>query len=285
MHLLKTITILLFITSSLASRAEHVNIFEQDIIKISIRTDFNTLLKDKRFYSRKENFIKGEVKYQNYNFQVKINTAGNTRLGCDLPPLKLRFDKSEVRDTPFEGNKKMKLITHCDEFRSKKDLNEKVYREYRLYKRFEKKSKFHFKTQLVIIHYVNKNGENHFQSSPYLAFLIEGDRSVENRTQTEEIKFDATGWSQNIYPSLELDKRQLRKTKWFNWIIGNQDYGISAQEDDGRLYRKNIKVFASNNVGYVIPYDFDRAPSVFKNKFKIYRHKLRRWAKNLYKNE
>lgn len=255
-----------------------------DIIKISVQTDFNKLLGEKRFHSLKENFLAGKIKYQNHSFQVKVNTSGNTRLGCDLPPLKIRFSEKEVRGTIFDGNSKVKLITHCHKYRTGKYLNEKVYREYRLYKRFEKKSKFHFKTQLVLIDYIDSDDSHLFQTTAFLGFLIEGDKSVEKRTQTKEVKFNSVGWSIDNYPNLSLDEKQLRKTKWFNWMIGNHDYGISSQEDNGRLSRKNIKVFIRDSIGYVIPYDFDRASAVFKNKYKIYKHKFQKWSKILYED-
>lgn len=264
--------------------ANQISLFGKKILTLSIKTDFIQHLDNKRFYKDKLNALDGIVKLNDLKYRVKINTSGNSRLGCDLPPLKIKFTKSLNSEHSNVIGKRMKLITHCHRYRLAKNLNEKVFREYKMYKRFEKKSKFHFKTQLVLAKYFSEDGEKLFDNHPFLAFFIESDKSVENRTGTEEIKFDKAGWSIRTNPGLVLDRLQLKKVERFNWWIGNSDYGVSIQIDDGHISRKNIKVFTKNNIGYVIPYDFDRARSVFKNNFKIFKHIGHKWSYKLYEN-
>ena len=45
---------------------------------------------------------------------LAIEPRGITRLHvCKLPPVKLVFEKSAVRDSVFRGNRSLKLVTHC----------------------------------------------------------------------------------------------------------------------------------------------------------------------------
>ena len=47
---------------------------------------------------------------------VNIRTRGNFRRNrkvCEFPPLRLNFQKTQTKDTLFDKQDKLKLVTHC----------------------------------------------------------------------------------------------------------------------------------------------------------------------------
>ena len=50
-----------------------------------------------------------------HTIDAKAGPRGITRRldVCSFPPLKIHFDKSKVKNTPFRGNNSLKLVTYC----------------------------------------------------------------------------------------------------------------------------------------------------------------------------
>ncbi|HEX3123215.1 MAG TPA: hypothetical protein VHQ21_07940, partial [Rhodanobacteraceae bacterium] len=49
-----------------------------------------------------------------HSMPVAFEARGHNRLKvCKFAPIKLIFDKQAIEDTPFRGNKSLKLSTHC----------------------------------------------------------------------------------------------------------------------------------------------------------------------------
>ena len=58
----------------------------------------------------------GDNDIQTYN--IKIKARGRTRRiydVCKFPPLKINFVKKSTKNTVFEGQDKIKMVTHCQE--------------------------------------------------------------------------------------------------------------------------------------------------------------------------
>lgn len=77
------------------------------------------------------------------DFEIEIRARGNFRLkNCYFPPLKIKLKKGDTKDTPFEGNKSLKMVLPC---LIQKDNNDNVIKEYLAYKFYELMSPYHFK--------------------------------------------------------------------------------------------------------------------------------------------
>jgi len=65
---------------------------------------------------------------------IKINVRGDFRkdsINCDFPPLRLNFSNTTVLNTIFEGQDKIKLVTHCRTRPGRYEQN--VLKEYLAY--------------------------------------------------------------------------------------------------------------------------------------------------------
>ena len=69
-------------------------------------------------------------------FNIKIKTRGFMRRNsktCSFPPLRMNFKKKAVAGTIFEGQNKLKYVTHC---RPVMDNLNNLFKEYLIYRQY-----------------------------------------------------------------------------------------------------------------------------------------------------
>lgn len=241
----------------------------KNIIPIKISTNFSQILNNKSFY--RNNFAKGKLILGLQDpvvFDIKINTRGRSRMTCEFPPLKIKFKKEQIQQTIFEGNRKLKLYTHCGSILGEKTNRERVFREYKIYKRFNKYTKKSFKVRLLDITYIDTAEE--FEQTRNLGFFIESTKHFEKRNNLEKVEVDPLT-NRTLEQYFIFDRPQLRRIKRFNFIIGNQDWYF--EKSNINIYKdhwaaSNIKLFKDSKETLIpVPYDFDKARSVDKYHF------------------
>ena len=83
------------------------------------------------------------------SIKIDLKGRGHYRLNeCYFPPLWIKIKKKAARGTPFEGNKKLKLVLPCNTARGDNPL---IIREFLCYKLCEAVTPYAFKTRLVNI--------------------------------------------------------------------------------------------------------------------------------------
>ena len=106
-------------------------------VEITLVGNFKVISKDRDTLSTKEYW--GEVRMKDpsgadLKIPVQLRTRGHYRLAnrnCSFVPLRLDFKKGEVKGTVFDGQDKLKLVTHCN---SNALYEEYMVREYLAYK-------------------------------------------------------------------------------------------------------------------------------------------------------
>ncbi|NNC61447.1 MAG: hypothetical protein HKO11_03870 [Eudoraea sp.] len=172
------------------------------------------------------------------SISVKLRARGNfRRKTCYFAPLKLKFSNSRIEGTPFEGNRKLKLVLPCLLDRNTSDY---VLREYLAYKLYEILAPYHFKTRLTEISLVEAKGRREVSHS-VLGFLIEDMDYLTLRYEGQEIK-------RLIHP-LQHDPISSIQNSFFQFMIANTDYSTKQQH--------NQKLLFANNKIIPVPYDFD----------------------------
>jgi hypothetical protein len=179
----------------------------------------------------------------NISLPMKINVRGNfrkDRANCDFPPLRLDFSDTIVKNTIFEGQDKIKLVTHC---RSKLDLYEqnvlKEYLAYKLYNLFAKES---YLVRLVHMSYADVIGK--LDTINKMAFLLEPTNQMAERNGCERLK------TSNIHQT-RTNQYKTMVMAIFQYMIGNTDWSVWA-EHNTILLKEDTSV-----VPIVVPYDFD----------------------------
>lgn len=174
--------------------------------------------------------------------KVKLKVRGKTRAMkelCTFPPLQLRFDKKDTENSIFKGQKKVKLVTHCQSDGSYTDY---IHREYLIYKMYQVISPYSFSVRLCRITYVDVNKPK--KDKVYYGFLIESIKHVAKRN-------DMTVFKGKIRNQESLNKENLDKLVFFQFLIGNLDWSITE--------RHNMKMIIGDKGALPIgvPYDFD----------------------------
>jgi len=174
---------------------------------------------------------------------LEVNVRGNFRKdrdNCDFPPLRFDFSDTTVKNTIFEGQNKIKLVTHC---RSKLDLYEqnvlKEYLAYRLYNLFMEES---YLVRLVHMSYADVKGG--LDTLNKMAFLLEPTKDMAHRNGCEELE------ASNIHQT-KTNEYKTTVMAIFQYMIGNTDWSVWAQHN-AILLKEDTSVFP-----IVVPFDFD----------------------------
>lgn len=173
---------------------------------------------------------------------IKVKVRGKTRANkqiCSFPPLQLRFTKKDVENSVFKGQKKIKLVAHCQNDR---DFEDYVQIEYLVYKLYQHISPYGFNVRLCKITYVDQNKPN--QANIHYGFLIESLSDLAKRN-------DMTAFKGKIRNQEAIDKDNLDKLVFFQFMIGNLDWSITE--------RHNMKLMKGDKgaLPVAVPYDFD----------------------------
>ncbi len=174
---------------------------------------------------------------------LKINLRGNFRKdsnNCDFPPLRLNFSNATVLNTIFEGQDKIKLVTHCRSRQNRYEQNVlKEFLAYKLYNLFTEESYF---VRLVKLTYADVTGK--LDTLNRIGFLIEPTSQMVKRNGCE--KFVINKIQQN-----QTSKHKTTVLAIFQYMIGNTDWSVWNQH--------NIELLKEDTSAkpIVVPYDFD----------------------------
>lgn len=222
-----------------------VSIFDEisytETIDLKLEVDMAALTGDMRSTAKhqaKLSFLDKDGQTQIWDTEVNLRGKFR-RMNCsEVPPLKINFDKDDLKNAGLLKFNDMKLVTHCVEDEAiAKELLLKEYLAYKLYNLLTDES---FRVQLLNITYADtRTGESKTQT----AFLIEDTAQLRARLDAKKCK-EKIG-----VPIDHFDKEQVSTAALFQYMIGNLDWNLATAQNV-KLIRKNHKVLA-------IPYDFD----------------------------
>ena len=180
---------------------------------------------------------------------VSLELRGITRRRketCAFPPIAIRITAPPPATSPFAGQKKLKLVTHCQNSGAFDRILLLEYAAYRMYQTLTPKS---FGARLARITYVGSNGRP-IASRP--AFFIEDLEDVAERNGSKELRAGAR------IPTSDLDPADSARYALFQHLLANHDWSMRAGPV-GDTCCHNAKLIGSAGPGKAvpIPYDFD----------------------------
>jgi len=180
---------------------------------------------------------------------LDVGLRGKSRLQhCPFPPLRLAFDRSETGQSVFEGQAKLKMVTHCDNSNSGE---QNLLEEYLAYRIFNLLSDFSFRVRLLRVNYIESDGRTHGDAQSRYAFVIEPMAQLAARLDTEPLKLPSV-------PKKKLDAEQAARVYVFQYLVGNTDWSLVASKDGGTCCH-NGKLLEREEQIFYVPYDFDQA--------------------------
>jgi len=241
-YILSSVLFLLIGTSLLASNP---SIFDkmnyQEVVNVTMEGDFSALKNNRRSGDAQEVLLTfKDVEGQEQSWKIKVNLRGHfRRMRCDaMPPLKLNFKKSELKEAGLAKFDDMKLVTQCME--NTEDNKETLLKEYLAYKLYNQVTEESFRVQLLKVTYKDTQTNS---TTKQWGFLIEDTAQLRNRLGAEKSK------TERGIAARDFHKSAFYKMTIFQYLIGNNDYDINA----GR----NLKVVIKDGQYLAIPYDFD----------------------------
>ena len=168
---------------------------------------------------------------------IQLERRGKTRLNhCSFPPLKLIFDRDSLTNQGIGGNRKLKLVTHCNGDEAL------VLREYLAYQMYQQLTDKSFRVQLVKVTYLDAMKQA--EAETHWAFLLENHHDMAERLDGQLLAAKQSKLQ-------AIDSEQYRTMALFQYMIGNTDWNMKL--------RHNIKMvqLADQDYPTPIPYDFD----------------------------
>jgi hypothetical protein len=219
---------------------------EQEVLEISVRTNVDKLLVNKKSASYQSAFIKfAESSDIDAEWRVSIRARGKYRKKvCDFPPLKIKFDHSVLGPENLKAYKSLKLVTHCGDRAETEELLHKEYLAYKIYNTITDQS---LRVQLVKINWIDSKG-NHEIGEKW-GFLIENEDEMAER-------LGGGIYEEYGVQQADLNPQSAAQNSLFQYMIGNPDWNLESD--------KNINLIKSNTSReiMIVPYDFDFSGAV-----------------------
>ena len=222
-------------------------------IAITIEGPINRLVRDSRRSTDPHpatlTLTSGEAAPRTFPIQIAARGFSRRTLNiCAFPPIRLIFQDGTVRGTLFQGQGRVKLVTHCQ---SSNAYEQQVRVEYLAYRLYNAITPMSFRVRPVQVTYREAGGE---RSDTHFGFLIEDtdDLARRNGRVELEVQTEQIGYSQ-------LDEQASARLAMFQYMIGNLDWDYvhgPAGEDcchNGKL----IGNCGSELNVIPVPYDFD----------------------------
>lgn len=184
-------------------------------------------------------------------FDIKLRVRGKFRARkqvCDFAPIRLNFRKKQVKDSEFQGQNKLKLVTHCQSNGSY--FQKYILREYLTYRLLMALTENSFRVRLLHITYVDTDSKRKTRTK--YAFLIENEKKLGKRIDAKRTI------AQSIEHS-EVDQAQDNLVSVFEYFIGNTDYSAVVAPREIDCCHNMVLFRHAQEPLLPVPYDFDHA--------------------------
>ena len=186
---------------------------------------------------------------QGIRHEIEVRVRGNSRLRvCNFPPLRLNFRGELTKQTVFEGQNKLKLVTHCRNYdRGEQDMLE----EFAAYRIMNVLSDNSYRVRLLRINYRDTDGKLSDKAALRYGFLLEDDSQLATRIGAQAAVLEGV-------PKKRHHVDQAALVYVYQYLIANTDWGlVKADYDKGCCH--NIDLFELDGRVLVVPFDFDLA--------------------------
>ena len=233
-------SLLVVITAILISAAPvpQAGLFDSDtVIAFTLQGDLTALFNDRGEVPGLHAVSLNMEGEQPLAIQAKVRGHfRKDKSNCSTPPLMLEFPKELPQGSLFSGQKKLKMVTPCQDDRY-------VVREYLVYRLYNQFSERSFRARLAKVTFTDDRKPD--KSRTMYCFLIEDEELMAKRNGSELLERDL------IRPE-NTEKSNFLTMALFELMIANTDWSVQ--------YRQNIKLMsATGQPVYTVPYDFDHS--------------------------
>ena len=152
-------------------------------------------------------------------YPITLTPRGITRLKkdiCDFPPLRVDLTQPAPPSSLFQGQHRLKLVTHCQRM---PDFQQKVLLEYSAYRLYNLMTPQSFRARLANIDYLDEKGQ------PYISrvgFFLEDFSDVAKRNGMTNAHLGS------LVPLQQIDPLSGGRFAVFEYMISNYDWSMRA---------------------------------------------------------
>ena len=184
------------------------------------------------------------------SYPVMLSARGITRKMsniCSFPPLRVDLQPRGPAGSLFEGQGRLKLVTHC---KGSADFQQKVLLEYAAYRLYNALTPLSFRVRLANIDYVDESGR---PETSRVGFFIEDIDDVARRNGAVRAHTAA------MVPLAQIEPSAGARFAVFNYMIGNLDWSMRAgPPEEGCCHNGRLLAARPGATAYTpVPYDFD----------------------------
>lgn len=217
---------------------------EETPVEIKLVGNYKVISKDRDTLSVKEYW--GEVQMADgkggeLKIPVQLRTRGHYRLAnknCSFVPLRLDFKKGEVKGTVFDGQDKLKLVTHCN---SNALYEEYMIREYLAYKVHNLITPRSYRARMAKVTYVDSATGTPIETRN--GIFMEHEDDVARRMEGEIFEVRGALFD-------DVDPAQILEVAIFEAFVGNTDWSLAALHNIRLVRQPNMNVMP-------VAYDLD----------------------------
>lgn len=225
-----------------------------DVINVKIVAPLSTLLSERPL----EEELPATLEYENeaeelITLDIQVRTRGRFRHQkeiCPFPPLRLNFKASQVEDTLFHKQDKVKLVTHC---KTTSKYTQAILREYLTYRMLNIMSDSSFRVRLLNITWVDS--ENKRKTDQRFGFIIEHRDRLAKRMDMGIVDTTRTTLD-------KLDPGYTNLVSVYHYMIGNTDFSPIAGAKEDYCCHNHILIGNEGEPFLSVPYDFDQSGMV-----------------------
>jgi hypothetical protein len=224
--------------------AENLPLFKsQETLAFTFTSDFGAINRDRDPNSTKR--FPGTIQVPGGGgvqpIPVQVSARGHARRDprvCSAVPIRLEFAKKDVAGTVFEGQKDLKLVTHCN---NSSDGEQNVLTEYLTYRLFNAFTPRSFRARLARVTYVDPKRDA--APEPRYGMLLENDEDLARRMEGRLYTMPNRHFN-------FIEPESLMMMTLLQYMIGNTDFSIMALHNVKLVQTPDMKIYATT-------YDFD----------------------------
>jgi hypothetical protein len=172
--------------------------------------------------------------------EMQLEVRGHFRRGyCYIPPLKLIFKNNKA--SVLHSLKSLKLVSEC---KISAENEQYLLKEFVIYKIYNLITDLSFRVRLLNLNLQDSSGKK--KTITEHAFLMEDVKDLAKRN-------NCALWEKGHMHPESTNRRQMTIVALFEYMIGNTDWGVSADHNTRLIVAKDDSLTRP----YVIPYDFD----------------------------
>jgi hypothetical protein len=184
---------------------------------------------------------------RSHRIDATVESRGLTRLRtCSFPPIRIRFSAAATQGTLFEGQRSLKMVTHC---RSGRRWEQYYVLEMLAYRIYNLVTDHSFRVRPLDITYEELHGGQ--PDGPRFAFLLEPLGDMARRTGHRRAR-------QVDFAPSHFDASALSRYMLFQYLIGNTDWAVlSGPRQDACCHNARVLVGRTPSGFVAVPYDLD----------------------------